>query len=42
MAPIDASVVPFGAAMREQFLFDPNFLNLNHGKNTCCRTYQAL
>ncbi|GKZ84338.1 hypothetical protein AnigIFM56816_009661 [Aspergillus niger] len=31
MAPIDASVVPFGAAMREQFLFDPNFLNLNHG-----------
>ncbi|KAL7657253.1 hypothetical protein ACMYSQ_003442 [Aspergillus niger] len=31
MASIDASIVPFGAAMREQFLFDPNFLNLNHG-----------
>ncbi|BCS17108.1 aminotransferase [Aspergillus luchuensis IFO 4308] len=31
MASSDASIVPFGATMREQFLFDPKFLNLNHG-----------
>ncbi|KAL3455272.1 aminotransferase family protein [Aspergillus heterothallicus] len=27
----DPFPVPYGAAMREQFLCDPNFLNLNHG-----------
>ncbi|CEL07316.1 hypothetical protein ASPCAL10476 [Aspergillus calidoustus] len=31
MALNDTSLVPYGAAMRERFLCDPFFLNLNHG-----------
>ncbi|KAL2811845.1 pyridoxal phosphate-dependent transferase [Aspergillus granulosus] len=44
----EATLVPYGAAMREQFLCDPNFLNLNHGSfgtyplavRTALRQYQ--
>jgi hypothetical protein len=25
---------PFGRALREDFLFDPSWVNLNHGKAT--------
>ncbi|KAL2850140.1 PLP-dependent transferase [Aspergillus pseudoustus] len=31
MGSYEPSAVPYGAAMREQFLCDPSFLNLNHG-----------